>query len=158
MLLIRLSLTRTAGPVAIGSDITYGWILTNDGARAASAQTLTVDAGTGNGRLYHRPDSGANRPKERPDLPGRHDLYDDGNNDRAAVGHMVRHRTWRSHYPYPHRLQHRYFTCRRRINYKHCHAGDGQVGNFHRPPNQGAGRCFLQEQLADPGLDYGSIT
>ena len=43
--LIRLSLTRTAGPVAIGSDITYGWILTNDGARAASVQTLTVDAG-----------------------------------------------------------------------------------------------------------------
>jgi len=42
--LIRLSLTRTAGPVAIGSDITYGWILTNDGARAASVQTLTVDA------------------------------------------------------------------------------------------------------------------
>jgi len=41
--LIRLSLTRTAGPVAIGSDITYGWILTNDGSRAASAQTLTVD-------------------------------------------------------------------------------------------------------------------
>lgn len=44
--LIRLSLTRTAGPVAIGSDITYGWILTNDGARAASAQSLTVDAAT----------------------------------------------------------------------------------------------------------------
>jgi hypothetical protein len=43
--LIRLSLTRTAGPVAIGSDITYGWILTNDGARAASVETLTVDAG-----------------------------------------------------------------------------------------------------------------
>jgi hypothetical protein len=42
--LIRLSLTRTAGPVAIGSDITYGWVLTNDGTRAASAQTLTVDA------------------------------------------------------------------------------------------------------------------
>jgi hypothetical protein len=42
--LIRLSLTRTAGPVAIGSDITYGWILTNDGARAASVQTLTVDS------------------------------------------------------------------------------------------------------------------
>lgn len=42
--LIRLSLTRTAGPVAIGSDITYGWILTNDGSRAASAQILTVDA------------------------------------------------------------------------------------------------------------------
>ncbi len=41
--LIRLSLTRTAGPVAIGSDITYNWILTNDGSRAASAQTLTVD-------------------------------------------------------------------------------------------------------------------
>lgn len=41
--LIRLSLTRTAGPVAIGSDITYDWVLTNDGARAASAQTLTVD-------------------------------------------------------------------------------------------------------------------
>jgi hypothetical protein len=41
--LIRLSLTRTAGPVAIGADITYGWILTNDGARTASAQTLTVD-------------------------------------------------------------------------------------------------------------------
>jgi hypothetical protein len=42
--LIRLSLTRTAGPVAIGSDITYGWILTNDGSRAATVQTLTVDA------------------------------------------------------------------------------------------------------------------
>ena len=41
--LIRLSLTRTAGPVAIGSDITYDWVLTNDGARAATAQTLTVD-------------------------------------------------------------------------------------------------------------------
>ncbi|HEV8369179.1 MAG TPA: hypothetical protein VGQ39_14595 [Pyrinomonadaceae bacterium] len=41
--LIRLQLTRTAGPVAIGSDITYQWVLTNDGARAASAQTLTVD-------------------------------------------------------------------------------------------------------------------
>lgn len=42
--LIRLSLTRTAGPVAIGSDITYGWVLTNDGGRDATAQTLTVDA------------------------------------------------------------------------------------------------------------------
>lgn len=41
--LIRLSLTRTPGPVAVGSDITYSWVLTNDGSRAASAQTLTVD-------------------------------------------------------------------------------------------------------------------
>jgi hypothetical protein len=41
--LIRLSLTADAGPVAIGSDIAYSWVLTNDGDRTASAQTLTVD-------------------------------------------------------------------------------------------------------------------
>jgi hypothetical protein len=41
--LIRLSLTRTPGPVAIGDDISYSWVLTNDGDRIAGAQTLTVD-------------------------------------------------------------------------------------------------------------------
>jgi hypothetical protein len=42
--LIRLSLTRTVGPVAVGTDITYIWGVSNDGNRPASAQTLTVDS------------------------------------------------------------------------------------------------------------------
>jgi hypothetical protein len=46
---IRLSLTRTVGPVAVGSDISYTWDLTNDGSRPASAQTLTVDGSTVSG-------------------------------------------------------------------------------------------------------------
>ncbi len=43
--LIRVTLTAPSGPVAIGSDITYSWVLTNDGARTANSQTLDGNAG-----------------------------------------------------------------------------------------------------------------
>ena len=43
--LLRLTLTAPAGPVAVGSDITYSWVLTNDGLRTAAAQTLGGNAG-----------------------------------------------------------------------------------------------------------------
>ena len=43
--LIRLTLTAPSGPVAIGSDITYSWVLTNDGSRTANSQTLDGNAG-----------------------------------------------------------------------------------------------------------------
>lgn len=47
---LRLSLNAPAGPVAIGSNITYTWSLTNPGARAATAQTLAgAPAGSNTG-------------------------------------------------------------------------------------------------------------
>ncbi|MFL6256603.1 MAG: beta strand repeat-containing protein [Pyrinomonadaceae bacterium] len=38
---MRLNLTAPAGPVALGSNVTYTWSLDNVGARAVSARTLT---------------------------------------------------------------------------------------------------------------------
>jgi hypothetical protein len=38
---LRLGLTAPAGPVALGSNVTYTWVLDNTGARAVSARTLT---------------------------------------------------------------------------------------------------------------------
>lgn len=47
---LQLSLTAPAGPVALGSNITYVWQLCNTGARAASAVTLTnAPAGSNSG-------------------------------------------------------------------------------------------------------------
>jgi hypothetical protein len=43
--LIRLTLTAPSGPVAVGSDITYAWVLTNDGSRTANSQTLSSNPG-----------------------------------------------------------------------------------------------------------------
>lgn len=40
--LLQLSLTAPAGPVALGSDITYGWQVCNNGARDASGVTLNA--------------------------------------------------------------------------------------------------------------------
>ena len=38
---LRLNLTAPAGPVALGSNVTYTWSLDNVGARAAASRTLT---------------------------------------------------------------------------------------------------------------------
>jgi len=38
---LRLGLTAPAGPVALGSNVTYTWVLDNTGARAVSSRTLT---------------------------------------------------------------------------------------------------------------------
>ena len=47
---LRLNLTAPAGPVALGSSITYTWSLDNTGARTASARTLTnAPAGSNTG-------------------------------------------------------------------------------------------------------------
>jgi hypothetical protein len=47
---LRLSLTAPAGPVALGSNISYTWALDNVGARPANAQTLTnAPAGSNSG-------------------------------------------------------------------------------------------------------------
>ncbi|HLM58862.1 MAG TPA: hypothetical protein VK422_22350 [Pyrinomonadaceae bacterium] len=47
---LRLNLTAPAGPVALGSNITYTWGLDNTGARPAAAQTLTnAPAGSNSG-------------------------------------------------------------------------------------------------------------
>ncbi|HEV2862551.1 MAG TPA: hypothetical protein VGX48_16170 [Pyrinomonadaceae bacterium] len=47
---LRLNLTAPAGPVALGSNITYTWSLDNTGARPAAAQTLTnAPAGSNSG-------------------------------------------------------------------------------------------------------------
>ncbi|MBC7929940.1 MAG: hypothetical protein H7Z38_05165 [Rubrivivax sp.] len=47
---LRLNLTAPAGPVALGSSITYTWSLDNTGARVASARTLTnAPAGSNTG-------------------------------------------------------------------------------------------------------------
>jgi hypothetical protein len=43
--LIRLTLTAPSGPVAVGSDITYSWVLTNDGSRTANSQSLGSNSG-----------------------------------------------------------------------------------------------------------------
>ena len=40
--LLQLTLTAPTGPVALGSDITYGWQVCNNGARAASGVTLNA--------------------------------------------------------------------------------------------------------------------
>jgi len=40
--LLELTLTAPAGPVALGSDITYGWQVCNNGARDASGVTLNA--------------------------------------------------------------------------------------------------------------------
>jgi hypothetical protein len=45
---LALSLTGPAGPVALGSNITYGWDLCNVGARPASAVTLVNGPGGSN--------------------------------------------------------------------------------------------------------------
>ena len=39
---LQLTLTAPAGPVALGSDITYGWQVCNNGARDASGVTLNA--------------------------------------------------------------------------------------------------------------------
>jgi hypothetical protein len=44
---IQLSLTAPAGPLPLGSDITYAWQLCNIGSRAASSVTLTTVNGGG---------------------------------------------------------------------------------------------------------------
>ncbi|HYH86024.1 MAG TPA: hypothetical protein VEX60_11270 [Pyrinomonadaceae bacterium] len=47
---LRLNLTAPAGPVALGSSITYTWSLDNTGARTASARTLAnAPAGSNTG-------------------------------------------------------------------------------------------------------------
>jgi len=47
---LRLSLNAPAGPVALGSNITYTWALENTGARAAASRTLTnAPAGSNTG-------------------------------------------------------------------------------------------------------------
>ena len=47
---MRLNLTAPAGPVALGSNITYTWSLDNTGARAVSPRTLTnAPAGSNTG-------------------------------------------------------------------------------------------------------------
>ena len=38
---LRLGLTAPAGPVALGSNVTYTWVLDNTGARPVSSRTLT---------------------------------------------------------------------------------------------------------------------
>ncbi|HEX6184278.1 MAG TPA: hypothetical protein VFZ44_10400 [Pyrinomonadaceae bacterium] len=38
---LRLGLTAPAGPVALGSNVTYTWVLDNTGARTVSSRTLT---------------------------------------------------------------------------------------------------------------------
>ena len=40
--LLQVTLTAPAGPVAVGSDITYGWQVCNNGARDASGVTLNA--------------------------------------------------------------------------------------------------------------------
>ena len=40
--LLQLTLTAPSGPVALGSDITYGWQVCNNGARDASGATLNA--------------------------------------------------------------------------------------------------------------------
>ncbi|MGQ0763555.1 MAG: beta strand repeat-containing protein [Acidobacteriota bacterium] len=40
--LLQLTLTAPSGPVAVGSDITYGWQVCNNGARDASGVTLNA--------------------------------------------------------------------------------------------------------------------
>lgn len=40
--LLQLTLTAPSGPVALGSDITYGWQVCNNGARAAAGVTLNA--------------------------------------------------------------------------------------------------------------------
>jgi hypothetical protein len=47
---LRLNLTAPAGPVALGSNITYTWSLDNTGARAVTSRTLTnAPAGSNTG-------------------------------------------------------------------------------------------------------------
>jgi hypothetical protein len=47
---LRLNLSAPAGPVALGSNVTYTWSLDNTGARAVSARTLTnAPAGSNTG-------------------------------------------------------------------------------------------------------------
>jgi len=43
--LLELVMTAPAGPVALGADITYGFVLTNNGARIAGADTVTFTNG-----------------------------------------------------------------------------------------------------------------
>lgn len=43
--LIRLTLTAPSGPAAVSSDITYSWVLTNDGSRTANSQTIDGNSG-----------------------------------------------------------------------------------------------------------------
>lgn len=53
---LRLTLTAPAGPVALGSDITYTWQATNAGARDASAITLAnAPAGSNSGVFIFAP-------------------------------------------------------------------------------------------------------
>lgn len=53
---LRLNLTAPAGPVALGSNITYTWSLDNVGARVASARTLTnAPAGSNTGLFVIAP-------------------------------------------------------------------------------------------------------
>ncbi len=53
---LTLSLTAPAGPVALGSDITYVWQLCNTGSRAANAVTLTnAPAGSQTGVFVFAP-------------------------------------------------------------------------------------------------------
>src|SRR5436305_8986261 len=53
---LALSLTAPAGPVALGSNITYTWQLCNTGARAATAITLTnAPAGSNTGVFFFAP-------------------------------------------------------------------------------------------------------
>ena len=47
---LRLGLTAPAGPVALGSSVTYTWVLDNTGARAVTSRTLTnAPAGSNTG-------------------------------------------------------------------------------------------------------------
>jgi hypothetical protein len=43
--LLELVMTAPAGPIALGSDITYGFVLTNNGLRAAGVDTVTFTHG-----------------------------------------------------------------------------------------------------------------
>jgi hypothetical protein len=53
---LALSLTAPAGPVALGSNITYVWQLCNTGSRAAAAITLTnAPAGSNTGVFFFAP-------------------------------------------------------------------------------------------------------
>jgi hypothetical protein len=49
---LRLNLNAPAGPVALGSNITYTWSLDNPGARAVTAQTLTNAPGGSNTGVF----------------------------------------------------------------------------------------------------------
>ncbi|HMC72174.1 MAG TPA: hypothetical protein VKJ07_23655, partial [Mycobacteriales bacterium] len=49
---LRLNLNAPAGPVALGSNITYTWSLDNTGARSVSSQTLTNAPGGSNTGVF----------------------------------------------------------------------------------------------------------